>query len=177
LSLASSNGILSLPASYLDVVRAGIVLHGLEPSEPERMDARLVEQADLRPIATWKTRVVQERTHAAGEQVGYGSRPALATAARMATLAIGWADGYPAAMSHGGAVLIRGRRCPILSVSANSTVVRVVDDGAFDADDEVVLLGSQGDASITAWEMARISRGSVYRLLAAVPESVPRRWG
>jgi alanine racemase len=176
LSLASSNGILSLPASYLDMVRPGIMLHGLEPSDRERINLRLVERADLRPITTWKARVCFIKTVAPGEQIGYGYRPALADATRVATLSVGWATGYSAGMSHGGAVLIQGRRCPVMAVSANSTLVDLSDAPKIATNSEAVLLGKQGDAEITAAEMAHVTEGSVYRLLAGVPHDVPRVW-
>lgn len=176
LSLASSNGILALPASYLDVVRPGIVLHGLEPSDRGRMDMRLVARADLRPIVTWKARVAAVKMIAAGEQVGYGARPALRAPARIACLTVGWADGYPPAMSQGGAVLIAGRRCPVLAVSANTTLVDVglAPDAAPGA--EAVLLGRQGADEIPAGEVVQIAGSNVYRLLVAVPRSTPRLW-
>lgn len=175
-SLASSNGILSLPAGYLDIVRPGIVLHGLEPSDRDRMDMRLVARADLRPIAAWKARVADVKTIGAGEQIGYGVRPALRAAARIACLTVGWADGYPATMNQGGAVLIAGRRCPVLAVSANTTLVDadLTPDGVVGA--EAVLLGCQGAEEISAGEAARIAGSNVYRLLAAVPHSTPRLW-
>ena len=176
LSLASSHGIVSLPASTLDMVRPGILLHGLEPSERERMNLRLVARADLRPITTWKARVALVKTIAPGEQIGYGYRPALADPTRIATLTVGWAAGYSAGMSQGGAVLIQGRRCPVMAVSANSTLVDLSGAPEIATNSEAVLLGKQGDAEITAAEMAHVTGGSVYRLLAAVPHDVPRVW-
>jgi len=176
LSLASSHGIVSLPAGTLDVVRPGILLHGLEPSERERMNLRLVARADLRPIATWKARVGFIKTVAPGEQIGYGSRPALAGATRVATLTAGWAAGYSTNMSQGGAVLIQGHRCPVMAVSANSALVDLSDAPETATNSEAVLLGKQGNAEITADEMARVTGGSVYRLLTAVPHAVPRVW-
>lgn len=175
-SLASSNGILSLPASYLDIVRPGIVLHGLEPSERDRLDMRLVMRADLRPIAAWKARVADVRLIDAGEQIGYGIRPALAAPAHVACLAVGWADGYPAAMNQGGAVLIAGRRCPVLAVSANTTLVDVAPAPGCAIGAEAVLLGRQGAAEMRAGEVAQLAGGNVYRLLAAMPRSTPRIW-
>ena len=173
LSIASSNGILSLRESYLDVVRPGIMLLGFEPSERGRMDAALVRQADLQPIATWKTGVGYFKTVPQGEQVGYGSRAPLAQDTQVATLMVGWADGYPPAMSNGGHVLIAGRRCPIIAVSANSTMVEV--SGQVAIGDEVVLLGKQGGEEIAVAEMAKAA-GGVYRLLAAIPRETPRIW-
>jgi len=175
LSLASSNGILSLPASYLDIVRPGTMLLGFEPSERERLDIALVRQADLEPIATWKTRVGYFKTVPRGEQVGYGSRAPLAQDTPVATLMVGWADGYPSAMSSGGYVLIQGRRCPIIAVSANSTMVNVTGLPGVAIGDEVVLLGKQGSEEVAAAEMAHAT-GGVYRLLVGIPREVPRIW-
>jgi len=175
LSLASSHGILSLPASYLDVVRPGIMLLGWEPSERERMDMDLVRRADLQPIATWKTQVGYVKVVPGGEQVGYGRRAPLSQDTSVATLTIGWADGYPPAMGNGGHVLHRGRRCPVLAVSANSTMVDVTGSPEIAIGDEMVLLGKQDSEEITAAEMTQAA-GNVYRLLAAVPPRVPRIW-
>jgi alanine racemase len=175
LSLASSYGILSLPDSYLDVVRPGIMLLGWEPSERERMDMDLVGQADLQPVATWKTQVGYVKVVPRGEQVGYGRRAPLSQDTPVATLTIGWADGCPPAMGDGGHVLYRGRRCPVLAVSANSTMVDMTGSPEVTIGDEIVLLGKQGSEEITAAEMAQAA-GNVYRLLAAVPPRVPRTW-
>ena len=73
-------------------------------------------------------------------------------------LALGWADGYPAMMAHGGAVLSAGRRGPVLAVSANSTIVDITDAQEVATNDEVALLGRQGSQEITAWEMALIPK-------------------
>jgi len=175
LSLASSHGILSRQASYLDVVRPGIMLLGLEPGERERMDMKLVQRANLLPVVTWKTRVGYVKTVPRGEQVGYGYRASLASDARVATLTVGWADGYSPAMSDTGHTLIHGRRCLVLGVSANSTMVDV-SDLEVALGDEGVLLGKQASEEITAAEMARVTGASVYRLLVALAREVPRIW-
>jgi alanine racemase len=175
-SLASSHGIVALPESYLDIVRPGILLHGREPSDRSRMEMRLVERADLRPIATWKARVADARTVATGEQIGYGWRSAVTIPTRVATLAVGWADGYPPAMANGGVVLVQGCPCPVLAVSANSTIMDLSNAPGADTNDEVVLMGRHGCAEITAAEMARQTGAGVYRLLTAIPVAVPRIW-
>lgn len=176
LSIASSNGILSLRESYLDMVRPGIMLLGLEPSERDRMNMNLVQRADLQPIVTWKTRVAYSKVVSRGESIGYGRNPSLMSDMSIATLAIGWADGYPASMSHSGQVLIRGRRCPVISVTANSTIVDATGLPEVAIGDPAVLLGRQSDEEITAAEMARASGQSVYHLLAAIPRQAPRLW-
>ncbi len=175
-SIASSNGILSSRESYLDVVRPGIMLLGVEPSDRARMDMNLVRQADLKPVVTWKTRVGFVKIVSRGEQIGYGVRPALTNDAQIATLTIGWATGYPPAMSARGHVLIQGRRCPVIAVSANSTMVDVTGLSDVAIGEPVVLLGKQGGEEISAVELARVTGESVYRLLSAVPRDAPRTW-
>ncbi len=175
-SLVSSHGLLSRLDCYGEIVRVGILLHGLEPSERSRLDADRLARADLRPVVAWKARVGDVKMAAAGEQVGYALRPALAEATRVATLTVGWADGYPAAMGRGGAVLLQGRRCPVLAVSANCTMVDVGRLSAVVIGDEAVLLGQQAAVAITAEEVARIAGVSVYHVLASVPPYTARYW-
>jgi alanine racemase len=174
-SLASSHALMAMPESALDAVRPGIMLLGIEPSERERLDMRLVTQAALRPIATWKARIGYLKTVPRGEQVGYGVQPPLTADTPIATVTTGWADGCPATLSEGGVVLVRGRRCPVLAVSANSTLVDVTAAGGAALGDEVVLMGRQGDETISPYEVARAS-GSVYRLLTSIPRETPRIW-
>lgn len=172
LSLASTHGILSLPESYLDVVRPGIVLLGVIPGL-ERLDAALVARAGVRPVVAWKARIAYVKRVAAGDRVGYGVRTPLGHPALIATLAVGWADGYPQNAQGMAHVLVRGRRCPVLAVSANSTMVDVTGTGDAAIDDEAVLVGRQGDEEIAAADLARAT-GSLYRLLATIPATVRR---
>jgi alanine racemase len=174
-SLASSHGILSLSASSLDVVRPGVMLLGLPPSEPQRMDAIRVTDADLIPVATWKTRVAGVKTISAGEQVGYGERAPLEANTCVATLMVGWADGYSGSPDANSGVLIDGRRCPVMALSANSTLVDVTGADSVRAGDEAVLLGKQNGTEVTVEELARAA-GGVYRMLAGIPARVPRIW-
>jgi len=174
-SIASSHGILSMPESALDVVRPGVMLLGFAPSEPHRMDPRRVAVADLHPVVTWKTRIAAVKRVPAGEQVGYGEQPALEQDTRVASLMVGWSDGYPGTPQARSHVLIAARRCPVLALSANTTLVAVPGDLPVEAADEVVLLGRQGDALIGAEELARAGAG-VYRLLAGIPPRVARIW-
>jgi alanine racemase len=79
-------------------------------------------------------------------------------------------------MSQGGAVLLAGRRCPVLAVSANCTLVAADPAPALAVGDPATLLGRQGGEEITAGEFVRLSGGNVYRLLAAIPRHVARLW-
>jgi alanine racemase len=172
LSLASTQGLLSLPDSRLDVVRPGLILLGVVP-HPEKLDAELVRRLDARPVVTWKTRVAYVKSVARGEQVGYGVREPLASDARIATLAVGWADGYPQAAQGSAHALAGGRRCPVLAISANSTMLDVTAAGGVRVDDEAVLIGRQGSEEVRATELLPAG-GTLYRLLAGIPRSAPR---
>lgn len=174
-SLASSNGILTLPESCLDVVRPGVMLLGLPPSGPERMDAGRLASADLMPVVTWKSRIASLKTVPTGEQVGYGERPTLSGDTRVASLMVGWADGYRGSVEQHSRVLVGGRRSPVLAVSANTTLADVTAAGSVEVGDEVVLLGSQNDESITFEDLAPAA-GGVYRMLAGIPARAPRIW-
>lgn len=174
-SIASSHGILTVPDAGLDVVRPGIALLGLPPSEPERMDPRRVSVADLTPIVSWKTRIGFVRTVPAGEQVGYGDRAPLERDTRVGGLMIGWADGYAGSEASESRVLVGGESCRVLALSANTTLVDVGAVPMAKPGDEAVLLGRQGEAGIRAGELARAG-GGAYRMLAGIPSRVPRIW-
>ena len=174
-SLASSHGILTMPESCLDVVRPGVMLLGFPPSERSRMDARRVARADLRSVVTWKARISSVKTVAAGEQVGYGHPSPLTASTRVASLMAGWSDGYSGSPEGESCVLVGGRRCPVLALSANTTLVDVTAVDAAGAGDEAVLLGRQNAAEIGVEELARAA-GGVYRMLAGIPARVPRVW-
>lgn len=174
LSIASSNAILSSATSTLDIVRPGIMLHGLLPSPEERLDSSRVNQVELRPITTWKSRVLQTRTVPAGAQVGYGNSPPLEHGGLVATLPIGWSDGFAPA-GQGGSVLMRSKPCRVLSVTANATMVDANAVPNANVGDEVVLVGRQGSSEISAADFIS-DTGSVYRMLAGIPPHIPRLW-
>lgn len=173
-SIASSQGILSSRESRLDVVRPGLALLGVAPSA-ERLDAALVREAELRPVVTWKARVAYVKVVPRGERIGYGPRPALERETPVATLSVGWADGYPQTLQGSGQVLLHGRRCPTVAISANSTMVDLTGVAGVVIGDEAVLLGRQGDETITTADIAG-TIGSFYRVLATIPRAVPRQW-
>jgi alanine racemase len=134
-----------------------------------------VRRLDLRSVVTWKARVAYVKVVPRGDCVGYGPRPVLARDTPIATLAVGWADGYPQTLQGVGTVLLRGRRCPVLAISANSTMVDLTGVDGVERDDAAVLLGNQGSERIAVEEIARVI-GSFYRVLAAIPRSAPRIW-
>jgi alanine racemase len=166
--IENSAGIIGYPAQAGDMVRAGLMLYGSAP---------LVEfQPRLRAVMTWKTRVTLVRTVPAGHGVSYGRTFIAPRAMRVATLAVGYADGYQRHLSNRGAeVLIRGCRCPVLGrvtmdqIMADVTALPGVEPG-----EEVVLMGRQGGEEIFAAELAQKSGTIPWEIFTGVGRRVER---
>jgi alanine racemase len=164
---ANSGAVLRHPEASYDLVRTGIALYGIAPGPA-------VDAGALAPALTWRSRVSFARRLERGERLSYGHRYELATDAMVATVPVGYADGYPHAASSRADVLIRGRRC---RVAGNVTMDQlVVDCGDLDvhAGDDVVLLGTQGDDRIDAWELADRANTMAYEIVSRIGERVPR---
>jgi alanine racemase len=161
--LLNSAGIVRFPEFRLDMVRLGIGLYGVESSQ--------LESTMVRPAGTLKTVISQIKSIPAGESVGYSRRGVLDHAARIATLAIGYADGYDRRLGNGvGNVLVNGVRCPTVgSVCMDMTMVDVTNTPAEEGD-EVIVFGA--DLSIT--ELAREIGTIPYEILTGVSERVKR---
>jgi len=144
----NSAGVLVYSEFAFDFVRVGLMLYGSAPI-PDF-------QADLRPALTWKTRVLLVRDVPAGRSVSYGRTFITPASMRLATLAMGYADGYPRQASNRGAqVLIGGQRCAVLGrVTMDQLVVDVSAVPEAAIGDEAVLVGAQGDETILAAELA-----------------------
>jgi alanine racemase len=168
---ASSAAIVDFPPGYteLDMVRPGIMLYGLYPSEQSEKDRKL----DLRPVMSLKTRIAYVKTLEAGESAGYHRAFVATQPERVATLPVGYSDGLPRALAGKGHALVGGRRCPIVVISANAAIVRLGDAPAA-IGDEAVLIGSQAGESITASEVARLAGTSVYAVAMGMSATLPR---
>ena len=162
----NSAGILRFPEAQFDMVRLGIGLYGVDASNTAAPDA-------LRPVSELRTTISQLKTLPAGHTVGYGRRgAATAHARRIATLAIGYADGYDRRFSNGaGTVLVRGQRAPIVgSVAMDMCMVDVTDIEGVQAGDPAVLFGAGLDLKELAGRIGTIP----YELLTNVSERVKR---
>lgn len=159
---SNSAAIMSGPAWDLDGVRPGIMLYGYgpkiefsPPSGPGEKAGAPRLRVETRPFLQWKTRIAQIRTVPAGFPVSYESTYVTREETRIATLGVGYADGYSRLLSNRGAVLIRGRRCPVVGrVTMNLTVVDLGRTGEAMEGDEVVLVGRQGQDAVWADEVA-----------------------
>lgn len=148
-------------------VRVGLALYGLPPMPFLR---RL-----LRPVMSWKARITLLRHLSAGRTVSYGATYVLRKTQKLATLAVGYGDGYFRSLSNRAQVLVDGNRCRIRGrVTMDQTVVDVTSAPGCKIGDEAVLLGSQGDQVIHAEELAKIAGTIGYEIVTAVGMRVPR---
>ncbi len=158
-----------LNSEYFQAVRVGIALYGLYPSD------QVAWPVALTPVLAWKARVARVRTLPPGTPVSYGGTYVTPRTTRVALVPAGYGDGYPRALSNRGAVLIRGRRCPILGrVCMDGFVVDVSHVDGVREGDEVVLIGRQGEEGITADELAQALDTINYEVVTRIMGRVPR---
>lgn len=153
---------------WCTLTRPGLMLYGVSPL-PE-------EQARLKPVLTWKTRVTLVRELPAGHGVSYGSTYITEHPTRVATLACGYADGYPRQVSgHGAQVLIGGALCPLLGrVTMDQIMVDVSARGAVQPGDEAILIGAKGANKVTATEVAAWAETIEWHIFTGIGPRVPR---
>ena len=171
---ANTAGAMWYPAARRDLVRVGLGLYGCLPHPDMAAVLAAAGLPALRPVLSVKARVVAVRDLPAGARPSYGRRRALAGPARVATVPVGYADGYPRAMLDGSAeVLVRGRRCPLAGVVTMDQLL-VECDGDVDVGDEVVLLGRQGDEEVTADEWADRLGTISWEVLCGFKARIPK---
>ena len=165
--IANSAAIFALPGAALDLVRAGLALYGVPPFEDG-------QPGGLRPVLTWKSWVATLRDLAAGEGVGYGHHFRARRPSRIAVVPVGYGDGLPWG-AEGASMLVRGRRAPLVGrISMDSSFLDVTHLPSVAVGDEVVVLGSQGEENLTAWEWARWGRTIPYAILTGIGHRVAR---
>ncbi|MBA3532578.1 MAG: alanine racemase [Ardenticatenales bacterium] len=166
---ANSAATLRLPEAHFTMVRPGIALYGLAPS-PE---VPLPE--DFRPALSWKTQVAQVKELCPGSYVSYGATYCAEETRRIAVIPVGYADGFRRAPSNWGNVLVRGQRAPLVGrVCMDQAMIDVTEIPGVRQGDEVVLIGAQGEALLSAEEVAERLGTIPYEVVAEILARVPR---
>ncbi|MCF2641388.1 MAG: alanine racemase [Lachnospiraceae bacterium] len=167
---SNSAGIVEIPAANMDIVRAGITLYGLWPSD--EVDKSKI---DLAPALELKSKISYVKTLEAGRQISYGGTYTTTKEERIATIPVGYGDGYPRSLSNKGYVLIHGKKAPICGrVCMDQFMVNVTDIPEVKTGDEVTLLGRDGSERITAEELGDLSKRFNYEFVCDLGKRIPR---
>lgn len=167
---ANSAALFDYPLSHLDLVRAGVVLYGLSPSSQLRAQPRLMPALSLRSV------VSHVKTVQPGATVSYGREFTAEREMRIATVPVGYADGYPRGLARGGAyVLIHGQPCPVVGrICMDQLMADVSELENVEIGHRVTLIGRDGDQEITASQVAKWENTINYEVVCALSKRVPR---
>lgn len=175
---ACSAAALLFARTHLDLARIGISLYGHWPSRETYVSCLEKEgrpTVELRPALTWKTRVAQVKEVPEGAFVGYGCTFRTTRPSRLAVLPVGYHEGYDRRLSGVAHVLVRGRRAPVRGrVCMNICMVDITDVPGVALEDEVVLLGAQGEERVGADQLAAWCGTISYEILSRIHPSLPR---
>lgn len=166
---ANTAALLTLPEARFSMVRTGVAIYGLPPSEEVALPEGFTSALAFRTV------VAQVRWIPAGEGVSYGATYVTTRPTRIATLPVGYADGFRRAPRNWGETLIRGRRAPLVGrVAMDQCMVDVTDIPGVEQGDEVTLIGRQGDDELTAQAVAERLGTNAYEVVASLLARVPR---
>jgi alanine racemase len=156
------------------LVRPGISLYGYYlPFASSGTSS--VQELPVKPVLSWRTRIIDIRDAGAGQGVGYNLAYTTSAPSRIATLAVGYGDGLSRHLSSRGRVLVRGEFTPIVgNISMDVTTIDVTNVPGAQIGDEVVLIGEQGQRTITAWDIAKVMETIPYEVLCNISKRVPR---
>ncbi|MGH1364392.1 MAG: alanine racemase [Calditrichia bacterium] len=177
--MACTAAILLFHETHMDMVRLGLGQYGVWPSKETRVSYQgkkfFKVDSKLRPVLTWKTRIGQLKWVEPDCTIGYGRTFKTTRKTRVAVLPVGYSDGYDRGLSSQGVVLVRGKRAAVLGrICMNLMMVDVTDIPDIELEDEVVLLGKQGDEEITAESIADLCGTINYEVLARISSEVSR---
>lgn len=167
---ANSAGIIDMPETHLDMVRAGISMYGLYPSEEVKKD-----KISLLPAMSLKAVIAQVKDVSSGFKVSYGAKYETTGPTTIATVPVGYADGYSRLLSSRGHMLVHGRKVPIAGhVCMDLTMLDVGDIPGVKQGDEVVIFGKQQESSIAVDEIASMLKTINYEIVTSISERVKR---
>lgn len=167
---SNSGAIIDSPETYLDCVRAGIILYGYYPSNEVNL-----KNLSLKPALTLKAKIVHIKELDEGMYISYNRTFKTKRKTKIATIPIGYADGYSRALSNKGKVIVNGQFAPVIgNVCMDQFMIDVTDCGNVNVNDEVILLGRDGDLKFDADDMAEMLNTINYEVLCMIKDRVPR---
>jgi alanine racemase len=168
--LANSSAILHFPEAVMDAVRPGLMLYGYSPLQRK-------QRFGLTPIMTVCSRVIAIKTVAAGTSISYGRTFFTKCTTKVATIAIGYADGYPRALSNCGEMIAKGKRVPVIGrVCMDMTMLDVTKVPKLSAGDFVTVMGEEGKEAVWADELAKKANTIPYEILCGFKGNIPREY-
>jgi alanine racemase len=165
---ANSAAVLFHPETHLDMVRVGLMMYGLYPQGSSR------GMIDLKPALAFKSRVTYLKSIPAGTPVSYGCTYVTPTETTIATIPVGYADGYSRRLSNRGQVVIRGKRFPVVGRVTMDLIMVNVGQAKVEVGDEVVLIGEQNGQAISVDEVAGLEETISYEVICGIGKRVPR---
>jgi alanine racemase len=167
--MANSGAVLDIPESYFTMVRPGMIMFGLYPSK------NTSESIPLKPVLSLRSNIIFLKNVPAGTSISYGRKYTTQAETRIATIPIGYGDGYNYRLTNQAEVIIHEKRYPVVgSITMDQIMVDVGPDPRFRVGDEVVLIGSQGTESIPAQELASKLGTITYEVFTGITHRVPR---
>jgi alanine racemase len=176
---ACSAASIMFPETRMDLVRIGIMQYGLWPSPEVFVNFLNSKKSKIDPlhrIIAWKSKIMSVKKVNSGEFIGYGTSFLAERKMKIAVVPIGYSHGYSRSLSNQGRVLIHGHRCTVIgSVNMNMMTIDVTDIDTVKKEDEVVLIGSQKDLTVSVASFSDLSNQLNYELLTRIAKKIPRK--
>jgi alanine racemase len=168
--IGNSAAVIDLPDMHLDAVRPGIIIYGYYPS-----DEVLQEKINLKPVMSLKASIIHVKTLPPGEYISYGRTFMTERESRIATIPIGYADGYTRLLSGKGKVIVNGKFAPVVGrICMDQCMIDVTEVDGVKQGDEVILMGESNNLSITADDLAKAIGSINYEVICMISKRVPR---
>ncbi|MFC4740406.1 alanine racemase [Flavobacterium ponti] len=176
---ACSAASMMFPETQMDLVRIGILQYGLWPS-PEvlvtYLNTKKKKIDPLQRVISWKSEIMNVKRVKSGEFIGYGTSYMAKENMKIATIPLGYSHGYSRSLSNQGRVLIDGKRCAVIgTINMNMLTIDVSEIDHIKKGDEVVIIGNQGDLSITVASFGEINNVLNYEFLSRISKTIPRK--
>ena len=168
--ICNSAGIIRLPEFHMDMVRAGIILYGLNPS-----DCPVWDKVNLKPAMTFKTKIVNIKNIKHESSISYGGKYKASPGKKIATIAVVYADGFSRILSNKASVLVRGKRAKVVgNICMDQCMIDVTDIEGVNLNDDVIIFGSDGNNTITVELVASLLGTISYEVVCSVGKRIPR---